>query len=57
MTVSLSTVHIVVDDPNAALGFYRDMFGLTVSNEVAYEGFRDAAVPDSAGNMLRIEQG
>jgi catechol 2,3-dioxygenase-like lactoylglutathione lyase family enzyme len=40
MTVSLSTVHIYVDDPDAALGFYRDTLGLTVGDEVANEGFR-----------------
>ncbi|HLY48197.1 MAG TPA: VOC family protein [Solirubrobacteraceae bacterium] len=40
MTVSLSTVHILVDDPDAALAFYRDTLGLTVRNEVAREGFR-----------------
>lgn len=40
MNVSLSTVHIYVDDPDAALGFYRDTLGLTVSDEVANEGFR-----------------
>jgi catechol 2,3-dioxygenase-like lactoylglutathione lyase family enzyme len=33
-------VHIYVDDPDAALGFYRDTLGLTVSDEVANEGFR-----------------
>jgi catechol 2,3-dioxygenase-like lactoylglutathione lyase family enzyme len=40
MTVSLSTVHIYVDDPDAAVGFYRDTLGLTLSDEVANEGFR-----------------
>ncbi len=40
MTVSLSHVHVLVDDPDAALGFYRDTLGLTVLNEVANEGFR-----------------
>jgi catechol 2,3-dioxygenase-like lactoylglutathione lyase family enzyme len=40
MTISLSTVHILVDDPDAALGFYRDALGLSVRNEVAQEGFR-----------------
>jgi len=40
MTVSLSTVHIYVDDPDEALGFYRDTLGLKVSDEVANEGFR-----------------
>jgi catechol 2,3-dioxygenase-like lactoylglutathione lyase family enzyme len=40
MTISLSGVHITVDDPDAALAFYRDTLGLTVHNEVAREGFR-----------------
>ena len=40
MSVSISTVHVLVDDPDAALGFYRDTLGLTVRDEVAYEGFR-----------------
>jgi uncharacterized glyoxalase superfamily protein PhnB len=40
MTISLSTVHILVDDPDAALAFYRDTLGLTVRNEVARGDFR-----------------
>ncbi len=40
MSVSLSTVHIYVDDTDAALGFYRDTLDLTVQNEVENEGFR-----------------
>lgn len=40
MTISLSTVHVIVDDPDAALTFYRDTLGLTVTNEVPYEGFK-----------------
>jgi predicted enzyme related to lactoylglutathione lyase len=40
MTVSLSTVHITVDDPEAALAFYRDTLGLTVTLDVSNEGFR-----------------
>jgi len=40
MTVSLSTVHVLVDDPDAALAFYRDTLGLTVRNEVARDDFR-----------------
>ena len=40
MTVSISHVHVLVDDPDAALGFYRDTLGLTVFNEVENEGFR-----------------
>jgi len=40
MTVSLSTVHILVDDPDAALVFYRDTLGLSVRFEVANDGLR-----------------
>jgi predicted enzyme related to lactoylglutathione lyase len=40
MTLSLSTVHILVDDPDTALAFYRDTLGLTVSFEVANDGFK-----------------
>lgn len=40
MTVSLSAVHILVDDVDAALGFYRDTLGLEVRNEVSSDGFR-----------------
>ena len=40
MTVSISAVHVLVDDPDAALRFYRDTLGLTVQNEVARDGFR-----------------
>jgi predicted enzyme related to lactoylglutathione lyase len=40
MTVSISAVHVLVDDPDAALTFYRDTLGLTVRNEVAHGGFR-----------------
>ena len=40
MTVSLSAVHVLVDDPEAALGFYRDVLGLAVRDDVAHGGFR-----------------
>jgi catechol 2,3-dioxygenase-like lactoylglutathione lyase family enzyme len=40
MTISISTVHVIVDDPDAALAFYRDTLGLTVGNEVEQGGFR-----------------
>ena len=40
MTVSISAVHVLVDDPDAALAFYRDTLGLTVTNEVARDEFR-----------------
>lgn len=48
MTVSISTVHILVDDPDAALAFYRDTLGLSVRNEVARDRFRWITLsPDS----------
>lgn len=40
MEISLSTVHITVDDPDAAIAFYRDVLGLKVTNDVANAGFR-----------------
>jgi len=40
MTVSLTGVHVLVDDPDAALGFYRETLGLTVRHEVVRDGFR-----------------
>jgi len=39
MTTTVSTVHVLVDDPDAALPFYRDALGLSVANEVAQGGF------------------
>jgi catechol 2,3-dioxygenase-like lactoylglutathione lyase family enzyme len=40
MAVSISVVHVIVDDPDAALAFYRDHLGLVVRNEVSHDGFR-----------------
>jgi catechol 2,3-dioxygenase-like lactoylglutathione lyase family enzyme len=40
MPVSISAVHVLVDDPDAALTFYRDTLGLTVKHEVSNGGFR-----------------
>jgi catechol 2,3-dioxygenase-like lactoylglutathione lyase family enzyme len=40
MTLSLSGVHVIVDDPDEAVRFYRDTLGLTVRNQVARDGFR-----------------
>ncbi|GAB3807120.1 VOC family protein [Humibacter antri] len=39
MTVAISGVHVLVDDPQAALPFYRDILGLTVKNTVENGGF------------------
>ena len=40
MDVTLSRCFVLVDDPELALGFYRDVLGLELRNEVANEGFR-----------------
>ena len=40
MSLSISHVHVIVDDPDDALAFYRDTLGLTVLNEVENEGLR-----------------
>lgn len=40
MSVSISVVHVLVDDPDAALLFYRDALGMKVGNEVENGGFR-----------------
>ncbi len=38
--VKLSTCFVAVDDHDKALAFYRDVLGLEVRNDVAFEGMR-----------------
>ena len=40
MKLTVCTMFIPVDDPDAALSFYRDALGLEVRADVASEGFR-----------------
>src|ERR1700760_3877690 len=40
MPVTVSAMFILVQDPDEALGFYRDALGLEVRNDVASGGFR-----------------
>jgi catechol 2,3-dioxygenase-like lactoylglutathione lyase family enzyme len=40
MTIHISGVHVLADDIDQAVGFYRDALGFTVRNEVANDGFR-----------------
>src|ERR1700677_2083422 len=40
MSVTISAMFILVHDPDAALGFYRDALGLEVRMDVSSEGFR-----------------
>ena len=48
MDLTLSQCFVIVDDPDSALGFYRDTLGLDVRNDVANEGFRWITVGASA---------
>lgn len=54
MNVSLSVVHIIVDDPDAALTFYRDALGLTVQDEVDHEGLRWITLVTESQPEIRI---
>ncbi|MDF0532165.1 VOC family protein [Tsukamurella sp. 8F] len=48
MTISIATVYVVVDDPDAAVTFYRDTLGFAVRNEVKQGDFRWITLsPDS----------
>lgn len=40
MDINLTTCFIAVDDHDKALAFYRDVLGLEVRDDVAYEGMR-----------------
>lgn len=40
MNLTLSQCFVLVDDPEAALAFYRDTLGLELRNDVAREDFR-----------------
>ncbi len=40
MSIELSHCFIAVDDHDSALAFYRDVLGLEVLNDVAFEGMR-----------------
>lgn len=44
MSINLSQCFIAVDDHDKAIAFYRDVLGLEVRNDVAYEGMRWVSV-------------
>jgi uncharacterized glyoxalase superfamily protein PhnB len=51
MNLKLSTCFVLVNDPDAALAFYRDVLGMDVRNDVSRDSFRwitvgSAAQPD-----------
>lgn len=56
MTVSVSTVHVFVDDPESALPFYRDALGLSVANDVAQGGFRWVTMAAESGPVIVLSQ-
>jgi uncharacterized glyoxalase superfamily protein PhnB len=40
MDLSIHQAYLPQDDPDAALGFYRDTLGFEIRNDVAYQGLR-----------------
>jgi predicted enzyme related to lactoylglutathione lyase len=57
MDIELSQCFIAVDDHDKALAFYRDVLGLEVRNDVAYEGMRWVSVgsPSQPGVEIVLE--
>jgi predicted enzyme related to lactoylglutathione lyase len=57
MDIELSTCFVAVDDHDKALAFYRDILGLEVRNDVAYEGMRWVTVgsPSQPGVEIVLE--
>jgi len=54
MNISLQYCHITVNDPDEALGFYRDALGLEVRNDVASGGHRWVTLGSEAQPGLEI---
>ncbi len=51
MDITIHATFLPLDDPDAALAFYRDVLGFEVRNDVGYEGMRWITVgpPDQPG--------
>ena len=51
MDITIHSAYLPQNDPDAALGFYRDALGFEVRNDVGYEGMRWITVgpPDQPG--------
>ncbi len=54
MDLSIHTTFLPQDDPEAALGFYRDTLGFEVRNDVGYEGMRWLTVGPSKQPAVNI---
>jgi catechol 2,3-dioxygenase-like lactoylglutathione lyase family enzyme len=54
MDITIHYSFLPQDDPDAALGFYRDTLGFEVRNDVGYEGMRWITVgpPDQPGTSI-----
>jgi predicted enzyme related to lactoylglutathione lyase len=56
MTTSLSVVHIMVDDPDTALPFYRDALGLSILQDVDNGEFRWITLGNDDGPGIVLSQ-
>jgi predicted enzyme related to lactoylglutathione lyase len=54
MDLKLSTCFITVDDQEKALAFYRDVLGLQVVNDIAFDGMRWITVSPPAQPEVQI---
>ena len=54
MELSLSQCFVQVQDPDLALGFYRDKLGLELRNDAANEGFRWITVGSASQPAIAI---
>lgn len=54
MDISIHTTFLPQDDPEAALGFYRDTLGFELRNDVGYEGLRWLTVGPPAQSDISI---
>lgn len=54
MRISISTVHVTVDDPDKALAFYRDALGFQVEREIERDGLRWVTLIPSGQPDVRV---
>lgn len=54
MTISVKYVHVIVNDPEEALTFYRDALGFEVRNDIASDGHRWITLGSGDGAELVI---
>ena len=54
MDLSICTAFLPHDDPEASLGFYRDLLGFEVRNDVGYDGMRWITVGPADGSATAL---